>query len=269
MTILVTGGTGHLGVPLVKDLVKRGHSVRIASSRPRPNGSRLVPAAEYVLADLASGSGLAQAVDGTEVIFHLASDPRNTLRVDVDGTRLLLQHARHAGARHFVYASITGIDRPGMRDYSYYCRKLEVEEMIRGSSLDYSIVRATQFHYFLDLLLTQVARLPLVLPLPRGFAFQPVDESEVAARLSRCVDDGPTGRRMDFVGPEVLSMEQIADEWKLRKGLSKPRFSIPIPGSLAQAFRTGGNLDRNAERGQITWRTWLARNESFPATVVA
>lgn len=260
MRILVTGGSGHLGRFLVEDLARRGHAVRVMSSSPSPRCARGAAAFEWVHANLASGTGLADAVSGSEVIFHLASDPRNTQRVDIDGTRLLLGHALALRVKHIVFVSITGIDQPGMRDYRYYRLKLEAEGIVRASGVPFSILRATQFHYFLDLLLGQVARIPLILPLPRDFRFQPVDEAELATRLTRCVADGPLGTLTDFAGPEILAIEEIAAIWAEAKGIPKRHMPIHLPGKLARAFRAGLNTNPLADRGSVSWRDWLARH---------
>ncbi|BCS35997.1 epimerase [Luteitalea sp. TBR-22] len=265
MTTLVTGGSGHLGRLLVADFVRAGHAVRVMSSRPRRIESESTDA--WVHGDLMTGAGVAAAVAGAEAIVHLASDPRQARRVDVEGTRLLLEHARSSGVSHVVLVSITGIDRPGMREFGYYRCKLEAEELVRTSGVPYSILRATQFHCFLDLLLRQLARVPLVLPLPRGFRFQPVDEGEVAARLARCIGDGPGGRLGDLVGPEVLDVETLGRLWAEARGVTRPRIRIPVPGPVARAFRAGSNTNPHADHGAVTWQEWLDRHAPVPGAV--
>jgi uncharacterized protein YbjT (DUF2867 family) len=70
---------------------------------------------EWAEASLEKGTGLAEAVDGVDVIVHAASSPVKR-QVDVDGTRKLLAQAKAAGVEHFVYISIVGIEQI---DYSY------------------------------------------------------------------------------------------------------------------------------------------------------
>src|SRR2546421_344311 len=76
-------------------------------------------------------------------IIHCASAPQNAQKVDVEGTRLLLQTAVASGTPHIVYPSIVGIDRSA---YSYYIAKRETEGVIEQGPLPWTIVRATQFH---------------------------------------------------------------------------------------------------------------------------
>jgi nucleoside-diphosphate-sugar epimerase len=116
--MLVTGGTGTLGPPLVDLLTRAGRPVRVLSRRPRAaTGGAPV---EWVVGNLATGAGVARAVGGAGVIVHCATSPW-ARRVDVGGTGRLLEAARLAGSPHLVYISIVGVDRVPFR---YYRAKL-------------------------------------------------------------------------------------------------------------------------------------------------
>ena len=67
-TILVTGGTGHLGRDLVKQLTAQGRTVRVLARRPDR-----APGVEWAQGDLATGEGLAAAVEGAQTIIHAAT----------------------------------------------------------------------------------------------------------------------------------------------------------------------------------------------------
>lgn len=252
MKILATGGTGALGREFVPAAERAGHAVRIASRRSRPHG--VPPDREWAQVEIASGSGVQAALAGVEVVLHAASDPRRPTAVDVNGTRRLAAAARAAGVSHFVYVSIVGVD---VIPFGYYRRKLVAEQIVAGSGVPYSILRATQFHTLLDLLLAAAARVPLVIPLPTEFRFQSVAPSEVAHRLIRCIGEGPGERLPDFAGPEVLTLGEMGQEWKVARGEEKPVVRLPIPGKVAAAFRAGKNTAPDGERGAIRWREWL------------
>jgi uncharacterized protein YbjT (DUF2867 family) len=211
---------------------------------------------EWARADLASGEGLSAAVEGVEAIIHSASDPRRAQEVDVGGTRRLTEAARLAGVAHLVYISIVGIDDI---PYSYYRRKREAEEIIASSGVPYTNLRATQFHSLVDFLISKAARLPLVLPLPTDFKFQSVADAEVAARLVACLAEGPRGR-VEFGGPEVRTLGEMAATWLAAKGVRKRLVRLPLPGVVAANFRAGLNTTRDAERGTTRWREWLEQN---------
>jgi uncharacterized protein YbjT (DUF2867 family) len=240
MRVFITGGTRLLGRALVRTADGAGLAVRVLSRRPRAAADGF----EYAVGDVASGAGLDAALSGVEAIIHAASDPRRPEEVDVGGA-------------HLVYVSIVGIDRIPVR---YYRTKLEEEGIVAASGLPYSVLRARQFHAFVAWLISEAARVPLVLPLPAGFKFQPVDEAEVAERLVRCLGEGPRGRADDFAGPEVLPLEEMAEAWMEAAGVRKRMLRLLLPGALAAALRGGANTAPNGERGSVSWREWLARN---------
>lgn len=260
MTILVTGGAGHLGREVVRVALAAGHTVRIMSRRPRPADAP--QDAEWATADLATGAGIREAVEGIDAVVHAASDPRpwRTTAVDVEGTKRLVSIARDAGVRHLLYVSIVGIDRI---PYSYYQRKLIAEQIVAESGVPYSILRATQFHSFIDLLLGVAARTPFVLPIPAGFQVQSVADEDVADRILRALDQGPGGRLQDYAGPECMTVTEATVAWKAARGVHKTTLPIPLPGNTAAAFRAGLNLAPDAELGTIRWREWL---ETHPPT---
>jgi len=211
--------------------------------------------------DLATGAGIPEAVADMDVIVHAASNSRNAGAVDVEGTQRLLDVARTAGVKHLLYVSIVGVDRI---PFTYYQRKLAVERMIAESGVPFSILRATQFHSFVDFLLNEASKYPFMMPIPSGFFVQSVAVEEVAARLCRAVDDGPSGRLRDFGGPEVLPVEEAASAWIGRFRPYVGLWAIPIylPGKVAEAFRAGYNTCPDGERGTETWCDWLKRSRA-------
>jgi uncharacterized protein YbjT (DUF2867 family) len=255
MKVLITGGSGALGRLLVHAAMNAGHVVRGLSRGARPQF--MPPGIEWARADLATGEGLGAAVEGVEAILHSASDPRRAQAVDVAGTRRLTEAARSAGVAHLVYISIVGIDHI---PYSYYRRKREAEEIIAASGVPYTNLRATQFHSLVDFLISKAARVPLVLPLPTDFKFQSVADAEVAARLVACLAEGARGR-VEFGGPEVLTLGEMAATWLAVRGARK-RFvlRLPLPGAVAAGFRAGLNTTPDAARGKMSWREWLEQN---------
>jgi uncharacterized protein YbjT (DUF2867 family) len=222
----------------------------------RPRAASDPAGVEWARADLATGAGLREAVEGVGAVFHLASDFKNAEAVDVGGTRRLVEASSGARVSHLVYISIVGIDDIPT---AYYKRKREAEGVIESSGLPHSIQRATQFHSFVDGLLSKAARVPLLMPLPAGFMFRSVDESEVAGRLAGCLSDGPRGRLEDFGGPEVLALEEMARDWLEVNRVRKMLVRLPVPGAAARALRAGKNTAPGAARGTIRWREWLGR----------
>jgi uncharacterized protein YbjT (DUF2867 family) len=103
------------------------------------------------------------------------------------------------------------------------------------------------------------ARLPLMVG-PGAVPGMPVDPLDVAARLVRAMEEGPTARVEEFAGPEVLSFAELADQGLSARGLPVRRLvRVPIPGRLGRALRAGAALPRGGELGSTTWRAWLER----------
>ena len=256
MRVLVTGGSGRLGRELVPLLSAAGHSVTILSRVQRTGPDLRV---SHVVGDLTTGAGLTESVADIDAIVHLASDSRNAHAVDVEGTQRLVEVARAARVKHLLYCSIVGIDRIPFR---YYECKLEAERLIAESGVPFSILRATQFHSFVALLLNEASRYPFIMPIPSGFFVQSVAIEEVAARLCRAVDEGPNGMLRDFGGPEVLPIEEAATAWigHGRRNWALRAVPIYLPGKIAAAFRAGYNTCPDGERGTMTWREWLKRS---------
>ena len=258
MNVLVTGGTGTLGREVVRAVNAAGHRAVTMSRRPAPDAAA---APRWATAHIVTGEGLPAAVADMDAIIHAASDPRGNPAADEEGTRRLAASARAAGVRHLVYVSIICIDRVPL---SYYERELAAERALAASDQPYSILRATQFHAFVDALFRRAAAyMPLVMPVPVGYHVQSVGLEDVAARLLRAIDEGPRGLLPDFGGPERMTVRQAARIWLEARAVRKPIVSFPSLSATARGFRGGHNTlaaDTPPEnRGQLSWRDWLAR----------
>lgn len=254
--MLVTGGTGVLGSRVVDRLLARGHRVRILS---RTTGADGAPAARRVQGDLRSTGGLEEATRDIEAIVHCASATRAATSrgrrgVDVVGTRRLLDAARRQGAPRIVYPSIVGIDGHPL---DYYRVKRAGEQEVEGSGLPWTVLRATQFHELLALGLEALAHLP-VLPVPRGWRFQPISAGEVADRLVDLVSPGePVGRADDLGGPEILDADVLARAHLAASGQRRRVVAVSLPGRVAKAFRQGRQLCPECRTGTLTWTEFL------------
>ncbi|MFD1939360.1 MULTISPECIES: SDR family oxidoreductase [Nonomuraea] len=248
--ILVTGASGRLGRATVRRLAEAGHEVRATSRRAGQTGGGV---AEWVVADLVTGAGVEEAVEGAAAVLHLASAPykgRYTEKVEVDGTRRLIAAAAEAGVGHLVYVSIVGADKV---PWGYYRSKVRAERIVGAGVVPYSIVRATQFHEFADEIFT---RLP-VLPVDAGIRAQPVDVRDLAGHLAERIALGPSSGIGEFGGPEVLTMAELVGRWRAARGARRPVLRMRVPGELGRAFRAGHLTTRAEPRGRIGWRDYL------------
>lgn len=255
--VLVTGGTGTLGRELVARLRDGGHTVRVMSRSAPPTG--LPDDLEWARADLASGEGLATALDDVDAVVHAATSPPNEppylkpRAVDVVGTQRLVDRAEAAAVERFVYTSIVGIDDV---PFPYYQYKVQAEELVEAADVPSVIPRATQFHEFLAENLRTLRWLP-VWALPTDFRFQPVAAAEVAAEIAPLVSGPEPDDRPRIGGPEVLTLDELAASWKEVRGVRRPTVSLPLPGATARAVRDGELTAPENRQGTTTWREWL------------
>ena len=110
--ILVTGATGHIGNVLVRKLLDRGEKVRALIWRGEDTTPLKNLDVEQVVGDVLDPASLEHAMHGVETVYHLAGiisimPGRNPLvwRVNVEGTRNVLEAARHASIRRLLYTS--------------------------------------------------------------------------------------------------------------------------------------------------------------------
>jgi uncharacterized protein YbjT (DUF2867 family) len=248
MRILVTGGTGTLGRAVVPKLADAGRTIRVLTRNPSAEG--------HVRGDLESGTGIAEAVAGTDAIVHLASAPhkRNSRRVDVDGTRRLIEAAEKAGTRHLLYVSIVGADRLPTR---YMRFKHAAEQAVMAGGVGWSILRATPFPEFIDQVLRATSRLGLVI-VPARTPLQTADTGEVADRITAMIDEGPSRAIEDFGGPEIRPFEEFARTWLRARRMRRPILPLWLPGSLWQAQRDGHHTTPASRAGHRTWQDYLA-----------
>ncbi len=115
MKVLVTGGTSAIGVVVAQRLLSRGDAVTTLQRRPGAPPSGVVE----VLGDLADDEALARALDGCRGVIHLAAKvdvvgPAHEFeRVNVEGTRRLLDAAQAAGVERFVHVSSPSVAHGG------------------------------------------------------------------------------------------------------------------------------------------------------------
>jgi uncharacterized protein YbjT (DUF2867 family) len=262
-TILVTGGTGHLGRDLVEQLVQQRRAVRVLARKPLA-----IPQVQWSTGNLATGEGIDAALEGVHTVVHAATfSPiarRGTVRpadlftspayVDVDGTRRLLGAARRAGVAHFVHVSIVGLDDATL---PYSRVKRAGEDLVRQSDLPWSVVRATPFFYLLGRVLENLRWVP-VWPLPDA-VFDPVDTSDMAAYLVECLDDGLRGVREQLGGPEMLSLVELAHQYQQARGWHQRIFPLRLSDAT---MRRMGLVAANGRRGKKTWAAWLREHET-------
>ena len=161
---LVTGGSGFVGGHLIRRLLSDGWRVRAPGRSAEARAEVEALGAEPVEGDLLDCAALARATDGVEVVFHVAAHfklwgPMSLFRrINVEGTRNVVEAAERAGVRRIVYVSAAAVvmGRPEpMRGVTedmplhkmpfapYAASKAEAEEVLlaaNGRRADFSTV---------------------------------------------------------------------------------------------------------------------------------
>ncbi|MGH3417749.1 MAG: SDR family oxidoreductase, partial [Actinocrinis sp.] len=221
--------------------------LRVLSRKPRQSGEGV----QYVTGDLLKDEGVQAAVDGADVIVHLAGASKG----DDVATANLATAAARAHVRHLVYISVTAADKLPI---GYFRAKLGAERAIADSGVPWSTLRAAQFHDLVLMMARKLTKLPVV-PSPGVLRLQPVDSREVAARLVELALGSPAGLVPDLVGPRVYAFSDLARGYLRAAGRRRVLMPVPIPGKAGRAYRAGENLSLDgAQIGERTWEDFLA-----------
>src|SRR6266568_4469735 len=136
MKIVVIGGSGLIGSKLVPRLREHGHEAVAASPKSGVN--------------TLTGEGLAEVLKGASVVVDVTNSPTwedaAVMNFFETSTRNLLAYGEAAGVKHHIALSVVGTER--LLESGFFRAKLAQENLIKASSIPYTIVRATQFFEF-------------------------------------------------------------------------------------------------------------------------
>jgi len=138
--LAVTGATGFVGQALLEETCRRGIAVRALARREQAPCEGV----EWLRGDLADRQALARLVKGAGAVLHIAGvvntpDPMGFHLGNVTGTEALVDAARQAGVRRFIFVSSLSAREPGLSAYGR--SKRHAEEVVQTSGLDWTIVR--------------------------------------------------------------------------------------------------------------------------------
>jgi uncharacterized protein YbjT (DUF2867 family) len=228
--IAVPGATGRLGSPLVEILGQRGHEV--------------VPISRSKGVDVVSGEGLDEALAGAETIIDAATGPspdqEEATAFFTASARNLQRAGAAAAAKRIVLVSIIGIDK--FRG-GYNAAKVVQEQTLLEGPLPVRIVRAAQFHEFVE---------PLVgWMIQDGVAYVPEMRTQlVAARVvAEALADAAeepeiqNGRITEVAGPRAERLADVAamlfasrgETLEIREGNGGPLADPDDPDAAAYA----------------------------------
>ena len=247
MKIVVIGGTGLIGSKLVTKLRAQGHDA--------------VAAAPNTGVNTITGEGLAEALVGAAVVVDVSNSPSfedaAVLAFFQTSTRNLLAAETEAGVRHHVVLSVVGTER--LSESGYFRAKTAQEDLIKRSSIPYSIVHATQFFEFIKSIADaatdgNTVRLASVL-------IQPMAADDVADAVARICLGPPVNGMVEVAGPEQFRLDEF-----IRRALSArhdPREVIADPHARYFGVELGERTlvpDDDASLAETRFEDWLSQS---------
>ncbi len=248
MKLAVAGGTGVVGRHVVRAARERGHDVVVVS---RSEG-----------VDLRSGSGLAGALEGVDVVV----DTANAATMQrAEGTAWFTETTRHLqsigaerGVSRLVTLSIVGLERVPI---GYYQAKLAQEATATAGPLPVTIVRATQFHEFAAQVLSRARTGPVAF-VPH-MRIQPVAARALAEVLVDVADQPAGDATVEVAGPQVDDLVALARATVRRRGRHVAVLPLRVPGAAGRAMRSGGQLPGPGARiVGPTFEAWLRTGDA-------
>jgi uncharacterized protein YbjT (DUF2867 family) len=252
MKIVVIGGSGLIGSKLVTKLREQGHEAVAASPKSGVN--------------TLTGEGLSEALKGASVVVDVSNSPSwedsAVMKFFETSTRNLLVSETAAGVRHHVALSVVGSER--MLESGYFRAKIAQENLIKGSSIPYSIVRATQFFEFVKGIADistdgDKVRLPHVL-------FQPMAADDVASAVGKVAMGAPVNGTVEVGGPKKFRLDEL-----VRRGLrawGDPREVVADSHARYYGIEVSERTlvpGDDARLGETRFETWL----TLPASKAA
>ena len=208
MKLAVIGATGQIGSRVVELLRAAGHEVTGVS---RSSG-----------VDVVTGAGVADAVTGNEALVDLTNSPsvddEPAMTFFTASSANLVAAAKAGGVGHYVALSIVGAD--SLPVSGYMNAKVAQENTVKQSGLPFTIVRATQFHEFADMIVTGMT-VDGEVRVPEA-RIQPIAAADVAEYVARVAQQAPVNGVVNLGGPEKMSFAELARAVLARRGESTP-----------------------------------------------
>lgn len=252
MKIIIIGGTGLIGSRLVTKLRALGHEA--------------VPASPDTGVNTLTGEGLAEALNGAQVVVDVSNSPSfedvAVLNFFQTSTRNLLSSEAAAGVEHHVALSVVGCDR--LPESGYLRAKVAQEKLIKEGTISYSIVHATQFFEFTKRIADEattgnIVRLPPVL-------FQPIAADDVVSALAKVATTSPLNGTVEIAGPDQFRFDDLI---RLRlSAINDQREVIADPHAryfgteLTERSLVPGD---GAQLGETRFEDWLRLQSGDPA----
>lgn len=249
--VTVFGGTGFVGVQVVRALAKAGHRVRVAVRQPnlayRMRMLGDVGQIEVFQANVRNPASVARALDGAEACVNLVgvlweSGRQKFQSVHVMAAQNVAQAAAKAGVKQLVHISALGADANS--ESKYFRTKAEGEDAVRAAFPSAIVVRPSLVFGVDDKFFNkfaQIAALSPIMPVVGAQTrIQPVFVGDVAAAVAKIVSSPSAGATYELGGPAVFTMREIMQFVLTETGRNRPL--APLPFQIAGVIGSLGDL---------------------------
>lgn len=233
--ILLAGATGVLGGAIARRLLDEPRALRLLVRNPSTVAALTARGAEVAVGDVTRRDTLDAAMRGvthviTTVNAFLAPTRRALDAVDLQGNRNLIDAARQAGVRQFVFTS-AWLPEPYYA-IDYFAAKRQTEAYLRASGVPYTILRPAAFMETWAMIVgdpvLKTGKVQIFGDGTNKVNFVAVDD--VAAFAVRVLDDpGALNADVDIFGPENLSLLEVAAVFERLKGEPARKQHLPVP----------------------------------------
>jgi len=236
MRVLVTGGTGVVGVGTVTELVRRGHSVVLVSRHAERDARQWPAGVTPWPGDVARARTLRGAADGCDVVLHMVGivdegDDATFDSVNVQGTANMLAETERAKVGRFIFVSSLGAPTG---ESAYHRSKREAEELVRKFHGAWTICRPGNVYGPGDeqiSLLLRMVRSPSPVVPRIGDGDQPIQPiwwEDVANALATVVERPDLAKReLDLAGGDRTSQNDLIERLSRITGQSVMPVSVP------------------------------------------
>jgi len=236
MKILVTGGTGHVGSEVVKELQKRKADIRLLV---RKEDTATPAGVEKAVGDLLDPVSVQKAMEGVDKLYLLNA----VLPDELTQGLIAYDLAKKLKLSHVVYHSVFRVEH--FKDVPHFASKLAIENALREFDVPFTVLRP---NYFMqnDASLKDPLTKAGIYPMPLGdVGVSAVDVRDIAEAAAIVLTSGDhTGKTYNLNGPEVVSGAKAASIWG------------KVLGKKIQY--TGHNMDAFEEQMRLKAPSWSA-----------
>jgi uncharacterized protein YbjT (DUF2867 family) len=231
-TILVTGATGRQGGALVRHLLGGQWRVRALTRNPsgRAATELAASAVEIVQGDMDNAQSLKAAMTGIYGVYSVQDYWTVGARREVQQGKNMVDAARAAGAEHFVYSSVGGVERNS--GIIHWETKWEVENYVRKLGLPATMLRPAAFmeNYYIDVVEIGILKGKLADPIRANKPYQTIAADNIGAFAALAFE-----KPKDFIGLELeiagseLTNAQAAEVFSRVVGKRVKFQRLPLP----------------------------------------